>query len=158
MISPKSKRWLKLLIIFVVLASAIYFISKATIMKPKTTEKQVKIQIIKDEPSVKDEIDEIIDLIAWEESRRNPNAINYHDGTYGDHSYGELMFKLRTFKWAMKRYLGVVLDDEEALLIIKDRYLQRFLARKMIEEGRCYHWTRASLKLGLSLNGCKKTK
>lgn len=92
------------------------------------------------EPVVeRDDLDRLIDQLAWCESRNNPNAINPHDPDTG--SYGLVQFKIDTFYRYNQIYRVVPdLERNEVINIIFDGETQKKLSKNIIRDGGWRNW------------------
>lgn len=92
------------------------------------------------EPEIeRDDLDRIIDQLAWCESRNNENAINPHDPDTA--SYGLLQFKVDTFYRYNEIYRILPdLERSEVLNVIFDGETQKKLSKNIIRDGGWKNW------------------
>lgn len=70
--------------------------------------------------------------------------------TNNKYSYGDLMFQFDTFYSFGQKYeiLPMEMPKWEAKLLISNPYIQRAIAREMLDDGLDYHWKNCRNKIG----------
>lgn len=93
----------------------------------------------KEAEPARDDLDRLIDQLAWCESRNNPLIVNPADPD--TRSVGLLQFKDETF-WRYNQIYKVVpdLEKHEVANVIFDGDIQRALAKEILKDGGWKNW------------------